>query len=389
MKKNDGFTLVELLVGILCAAVVTGAAMTLMLMGARTNRALLNANSEQQTARIITTMVESLTSEGDIHEIAIDTDADEAIISWNLLNSSGNTILSYSSDTLSICTGDGSTLMDGVIKSTLVLSKSKFSGSLLNLSIETEKNIYETSAYARSATIISDMEFDEDTDSVIITVGTPGNPSGTETEHIHTGLSATSGRQKFLETLCGQFGSEGKILSGAYTGTWFSEWYLKKSHNDDGYEYQDQNNNLSSLDEKYLWSDETPWCACFVSWGIDQIKSDLSTVVPFFAHVAAGKQQFELSEKWFTPNEYHPLPGDLIFFDFVSYDSNTENLFAPSSVDHVGVVFYCDENYVYTIEGNTSIDADGVGRVDLKRYYLNDTTIKGYGVLDWNPNPST
>ena len=129
MRKSDGFTLVELLVGILCAAIVTGAAMTLMLMGARTNRALLDANAEQTTARIITTMVDKLASEGSIKTVV--TVGDHG---WALLDEDGSTILSYS-DTTIYSTGNA-VLMENVTESKVTLS---------------DEGTYKTSVFCRTA----------------------------------------------------------------------------------------------------------------------------------------------------------------------------------------------------------------------------------------------
>ena len=378
MKKSDGFTLVELLVGILCAAIVTGAAMTLMLMGARSNRALLDANSEQNTARIITTMVESLASEGDIHKIEfLRPENTSSVIGWNLLDSFGDTILSYSKVSNSICTRDGSVLMEGVTDSSLSITKNQLAGSLLDLSIETKDNLYKTSVYSRSTTITPDMTLDSSDVSADITES--GSSSlGSETETINPGLNESDGRYKFLEVLCSQYGSTGKIQNHTSSETPFSLWYITKKYLRTSY---DDYNKWTNLPDIYKWNENTPWCACFISWGLSEIGSYLN-YTPSFAHVEDGYSNFQ-NRNFGTlkePSTYRPIAGDLIFFDWASISNASA---APSTLDHIGVVFYCDENYVYTIEGNTSIDANGVGRVDLKRYYLNDTDIKGYGILNW------
>lgn len=382
MRKTDGFTLIELMVGILCAALVTGSAMTLMLMGARSNRALLDANSEQQTARIITSLVESLASEGDIHEVYLQqSEEDDSIIGWSLLDSEGNSILSYSLASQAIYSQDNTPLMEGVLNSTLTLSKSKLSGSLLDISITTENNTYQTATYSRSATIVSDITLDSENTSVDITVGIPGDSSSEndiETlDPVETlDPDTTTGRFAFLEALCSQYGSTGYIDSP--NGIYFSEWYLKAKYGNDTSYNQHASNG---------WSKETPWCACFVSWGIAQIKDEYLNSAPLFAHVESGYDTLrsDINGTFKSPEQYTPIAGDLIFFN---WDSQVDTSLAPedNGLDHIGVVFYCDSNYVYTIEGNTSIDNSGTGRVDLKRYYLNDTDIKGYGILDWKTN---
>lgn len=69
-------------------------------------------------------------------------------------------------------------------------------------------------------------------------------------------------------------------------------------------------------------------------------------------------------EKIFTP-----LPGDLIFFDWI-IDANDDS-------DHVGVVLTVNNGYVYTVEGNSA------DMVAVRRYKEDDPRIMGYGVLDW------
>lgn len=357
-KSNDGFTLVELLVGILCAAIVTGAAMTLMLMGARTNRALLDANSEQSTARIITTMVETLASEGSIKTVV--TVGDDG---WALLNKDGNTVLSYSNNTV-YSTGNA-VLMEDVSESSVTLSDegTTITGCLLNFSLTADESTYKTSVFCRTADVGENILNSDDL---------PKDPDASSDEDVSISMSTTeeNGRFKLLEILCSQYGSTGKIMGTPDPSgyEYYSEWYIKDLN------YEDSG-----------WSETTPWCACFVSWGIAQITNDYlnSSLTPIrFAHVESGAKIFKDLHLWQDPASYLPSAGDLVFFDFYDWDNDPGDA-APSSLDHVGVVFYCDNNYLYTIEGNTSADSNGVGRVDLKRYALNDTNIIGYGVLNW------
>ena len=67
-----------------------------------------------------------------------------------------------------------------------------------------------------------------------------------------------------------------------------------------------------------------------------------------------------------------PKVGDQIFF----YNSK------KTEVGHTGLVYKVDNNYVYTIEGNTS-SASGVvangGAVEKKKYSLNYRLLAGYG----------
>ena len=66
MKRNEGFTLVELIVGIAVASIVTAAATTLLLMGLRMNKASSDTATRQNTVRIVLTVLEDLAAEKDI-----------------------------------------------------------------------------------------------------------------------------------------------------------------------------------------------------------------------------------------------------------------------------------------------------------------------------------
>ena len=178
MKKSDGFTLIELLVGIVCVALVTGAAMTFLLMGMRSNRALLDANSEQQTVRIITSMVESLASEGDIdlvytgpacQIIENDYTAYDLGLEWVILANGRDTpTLMYSSKEDTIFTSDSHTsltaLMTGVTSSSIAPvadASTPFGGSLITLTIGTKTATYEITTYCRTSTITFKDEYNE------------------------------------------------------------------------------------------------------------------------------------------------------------------------------------------------------------------------------------
>jgi len=81
------------------------------------------------------------------------------------------------------------------------------------------------------------------------------------------------------------------------------------------------------------------------------------------------------------PNQYIPVPGDLIFFDYDSFDENTSRV-----ADHVGIVYEIVDATetspatVRTIEGNRG------DRVCFVEHYLEDDIILGYGKLPKNPD---
>ena len=160
-------------------------------------------------------------------------------------------------------------------------------------------------------------------------------------------------RIEFLKLLATQYGSAGTIQygDGKDTGVSFAAWYSNGA-----------------------WSDDTPWCACFVSWAAYFAgQANLIGEVPVFASVPVGIDYFKSQTSAGTWKESDPNPGDYIFFNFNQSDS------VP---DHVGVVLltYTEngETWVATIEGNTS------GYVGMRTYPISSTSIVGYGVLDWN-----
>lgn len=114
----------------------------------------------------------------------------------------------------------------------------------------------------------------------------------------------------------------------------------------------------------YGFSSRVEWCACFVSWCAEQCGYIEAGIIPKFASVnAEGVPWFQVCGLW-QEGGYIPVGGDIIFFD---WDND-------NSADHVGIVEKCEENVVYTIEGNTSGDT-----CKENSYNVNSDVILGYG----------
>lgn len=100
------------------------------------------------------------------------------------------------------------------------------------------------------------------------------------------------------------------------------------------------------------------WCAAFISWCAR--KANISKdIIP---------KAFTASPKFFYGTYYSrgkivPKTGDIIFY---------------GNSSHVGIVEKSENGYVYTIEGNTSVDSGGSGYVDTHKYKLTNTYIMGY-----------
>ena len=82
------------------------------------------------------------------------------------------------------------------------------------------------------------------------------------------------------------------------------------------------------------------WCACFVSWCAAHCGYTQNEKVPIFISCAVGIKWFREHNQWRGKN-YTPVSGDYIFFDW-----------EPDGVaDHIGIVDYVENGYVYTVEG--------------------------------------
>lgn len=348
-QSNAGFTLMELLMAILCTSIVTVAAMSFLLMGMRMTGESNDAAEQQQTVRILLTMLENMAGSGQIKEVRTGGQG------WAVLDgSSEKPLLQYANK--AIKSGGGTVLLDD-----LEASAAKLEGNLLTVTVETEKGAYTTSVYCRTKVEQKNAVDEEKTGEVLHQpeeeLIPPDQPNTDPEDPAPDAPAERKSRLQFLTTLAGQHGSDGRIMDQSENAEYqyFSEWYIE------GYG-----------EDKPGWNKDTPWCACFVSWAAAQREDGLSAV-PRFCDVDDGMKKFKDEDdpigSWRDGDGYTPIPGDCIFFDWSGGDD-------PA---HVGVVFYVDDEAekVYTIEGNSS------GRVALRVYGLKDPCIVGYGVLNW------
>ena len=153
-------------------------------------------------------------------------------------------------------------------------------------------------------------------------------------------------RNNFLKQLASQVGSTGEIVGGGLsTFKHYTEWYV------------------GGYPEDGSWNENTPWCASYISWCIEQVNLSILSNIPRYANVDNFILHFD-EDTWLPPAST-PTPGDLIFFGIFN-DPN-----------HMGVVLAVEDGYIYTIEGNAN---DVVG---IRKYKQNDSTILGYGILNW------
>ena len=113
----------------------------------------------------------------------------------------------------------------------------------------------------------------------------------------------------------------------------------------------------------YGFNGRVEWCACFVSWCADKCGYIEAGIIPKFAVVGTGMDWFQNRGQW-QGRGYHPMPGDIIFFD---WDGDGYG-------NHVGIVESSDDRYVYTIEGNSS------DQCRRRTYFNTSSMIMGYGI---------
>lgn len=338
LQKKEGFTLVELIVTIAVGAIAAMAATTVMILGLRIYNNANDTALKQNQVQIAISAIEQLVTESEITAvnggIIYTTDGKE------LLQQEGNQLV----------TGTGAPLMDKVTK-----FEASLDDKLLTVKLEVDGEDYEFCVYCRMAPEVTE----ETTEGA--------NPPGvgdSENEAMFS-LRSEQDVQKmlklavtdtdlklhvrtFLEVLSSQRGSSGRIQTPEGEGEYYSEWYIG------GYE------------GKPDWSADTPWCACFVSWALEQCDGYIEGETPRYANVDTFWAELVTAQNWKSEN---PTPGDLIFFDWsADGDYNPE---------HIGVVIGADDSRVYTIEGNVG------SRVALCGYGLDDERILGYGIVNW------
>lgn len=102
------------------------------------------------------------------------------------------------------------------------------------------------------------------------------------------------------------------------------------------------------------------WCACFISWCLDQCYDGC----PKMVSCAELLQWLKGMSMWYG-NDITPSPGMIVLFDG---DGNHRP-------EHVGIVDCLKDGRVYVIEGNSN------DRCALNSYILSSPIIYGYGAV--------
>lgn len=130
-------------------------------------------------------------------------------------------------------------------------------------------------------------------------------------------------------------------------------------------------NTQDPLPRGYAVTETDSWCAVFGT--VIAMEQELTNIIPPECSCQQQISLFSGSGSWIETDWYLPKPGDYIFYD---WDHATRKDSRGWS-DHVGIVVRTVGPVIQVIEGNKD-DA-----VAYRYLFLNDPTIRGYGVPDY------
>lgn len=152
-------------------------------------------------------------------------------------------------------------------------------------------------------------------------------------------------------------GQASAVISVAESQVGYHEGY-KNGHWDNIQKYSAEVPGLT-------WSQGQPWCAVFVSWAA--LQAGLAALFPCTASCATGVKWYQDKGRW---SEY-PAVGAQVFY-------------GAGGGSHTGLVEHFDDNWIYTVEGNTNVngsaEGDGVYRRTRAR---RDPYVFGYGYPEY------
>lgn len=284
LRKNGGFTLIEMVVCIAIASLVTMAATTVLMLALRVNRQTSDTASKQYTVRSLLTAVENAARDGSIEGVNTD-----HLNYWELLNDEGEAMFSFSAFDRTI------SVHNTVVMENIYASNAVYKDNLLNIVLVTKDGTFDVSIYCR-ANVLAQGNSDE------------------EEQPPEEELPV----EKFIRILASQYGSRGEIVyastpEGDYP-RFYSEWYIGTDN---------------FIGE---WNESTPWCACFVSWALAET---LGKTAPSFAKVNEFMAYFDELQK-------NASVGNLVFFN-TDDDVDADHIGVVVNV-HGGMIYTIEGN---------------------------------------------
>lgn len=133
----------------------------------------------------------------------------------------------------------------------------------------------------------------------------------------------------------------------------------------------DRYNREEPLPREYAVTYTDSWCAVFGS--VIALETGLRDSIPIECSCQQQIQLFMDAHCWVETDWYLPKTGDYIFYDW-NYATTKDS---RGWSDHVGIVVKTFGPVIQVIEGNKQDD------VSYRYVFLNDPTIRGYGVPDY------
>ena len=134
----------------------------------------------------------------------------------------------------------------------------------------------------------------------------------------------------------------------------------------------DRYNAQVPLPRSYAVSYEDPWCAAFES--VVALECGLSDIIPPECGCDPQIALFQNLGCWVEADDYVPLPGDLIYYDWDVKQQGSSTGWS----DHVGIVVGIKWPFVKVIEGNKD-DAVAFRIIPIGHRY-----IRGYAMPDYS-----
>ncbi|MCY0943488.1 LysM peptidoglycan-binding domain-containing protein [Streptomyces antarcticus] len=148
---------------------------------------------------------------------------------------------------------------------------------------------------------------------------------------------------------------------------------LSIAKNEVGYQAQRAPGERPSGHQKYSpevpgleWSNYQPWCATWTSWVA--MKAGVASLFPRTASVWTAMEWFKQRSRW---SEYPAIGAQVIY--------------GTSGSTHTGLCYGYDSTYIYTYEGNTSLENSANGNKVMARKRLRrDSYVHGYGLPEYS-----